>query len=214
LEAPLVFTHEELVRRTSTEASRPAETRPSVAGHNGRALLRAVQSHDGPTAAHSSVVLDLARRVARRLGLPPGHVAEVEQVALLHDVGKLSVPQAILSKPGPLDDAERATVRSHPAIGAAAVSEVSELAHLAPAVRASHERWDGRGYPDGLAGYDIPIASRITFVCDAYDAMTSDRAYRMARSQRLALAELLGGAGTQFCPHCAEALVDELLEGS
>ena len=91
-------------------------------------------------------------------------------------------------------------------------THVSELAHLAPAVRASHERWDGSGYPDGLAGYDIQMASRITFVCDAYDAMTSDRPYRVARSQIVAQAELLGGAGTQFCPHCADALVDELLE--
>ncbi|MDX6672691.1 MAG: hypothetical protein QOH11_109, partial [Solirubrobacteraceae bacterium] len=81
-------------------------------------------------------------------------------------------------------------------------------------VRSHHERWDGSGYPDGLAGYDIPIASRITFVCDAYDAMTSDRPYRAARSQLVALAELLGGAGQQFCPHCANTLVDELLEGN
>ena len=199
--------------RTRTEVSRPAQTSLPVHGLNGRALLRAVETHDRPTARHSYVVLDLARRVARRLGLPSGHVAEVEQVALLHDVGKLAIPHAILSKPGLLDSEEWAAMRSHPAIGADAVAEVSELAHLAPAVRASHERWDGSGYPDGLAGYDIPIASRITFVCDAYDAMTSDRPYRAARSRLVALAELLGGAGNQFCPHCANALVDELLEG-
>jgi HD-GYP domain-containing protein (c-di-GMP phosphodiesterase class II) len=190
----------------------PTEQRLPVNGANGRALLRAIETYDRPTARHSYLVLDLARRVGRRLGLPSAHVAEVEQVALLHDVGKFAIPHAILSKPGPLDDEGWVTMRSHPAIGAAAVAEVGELAHLAPAVRASHERWDGSGYPDGLAGYDIPIASRITFVCDAYDAMTSDRPYRAARSQLLALAELLGGAGTQFCPHCAGALVDELLE--
>ena len=198
--------------RTRTEVSWPAQTSLPVHVPGGRALLQAVETHDRPTARHSYVVLDLARRVARRLGLPSGHVAEVEQVALLHDVGKLAIPHAILSKPGPLDEEEWATMRSHPVIGADAVAQVSELAHLAPAVRASHERWDGSGYPDGLAGYDIPIASRITFVCDAYDAMTSDRPYRVARSQIVALAELLGGAGTQFCPHCADALVDELLE--
>jgi HD-GYP domain-containing protein (c-di-GMP phosphodiesterase class II) len=200
------------VTRTRTEVSRPARTSLPVHGPRGRALLRAVETHDRPTALHSYVVLDLARRVGRRLGLPSGHVAEVEQVALLHDVGKLAIPHAILCKPGPLDSEEWAAMRSHPAIGADAVAEVAELAHLAPAVRASHERWDGRGYPDGLAGYDIPIASRITFVCDAYEAMTSDRPYRAARSQLVALAELLGGAGNQFCPHCANALVDELLE--
>ena len=198
--------------RARTEVSRSARTSLPVDGPSGRALLRAVATHDQPTARHSYVVLDLARRVGRRLGLARPHLAEVEQVALLHDVGKLAIPLAILSKPGPLDDEEWATMRSHPAIGAEAIASVSELAHLAPAVRACHERWDGSGYPDGLAGYDIPIASRITFVCDAYDAMTSDRPYRAARSRLVALAELLGGAGQQFCPHCANALVDELLE--
>src|SRR5262249_50709845 len=128
------------------------------------------------------------------------------------DVGKLTVPQTVLAKPGPLDPEEWATMRSHPVIGSAALAEVTELAHLGPAVRASHERWDGTGYPDGLAGYDIPIPSRITLVCAAYDAMTSDRPYRAARSKFVALAQLLGGAGTQFCPHCANALVDEVLE--
>jgi len=201
-----------VTRRTRTAVSGPAGTPRPIHGSAGRALLRAIESHDRPTARHSYIVLDLARRVARRLDLPRGHVAEVEQVALLHDLGKLAIPHAILSKLGPLDDEEWAAMRSHPAIGADAVAEVRELAHLAPAVRASHERWDGSGYPDGLAGYDIPIASRITSVCDAYDAMTSDRPYRAARSQLVALTELLGGAGTQFCPRCASALVDELLE--
>jgi two-component system, cell cycle response regulator len=200
------------VRRASREAKPSAETPLPVHGPNGRALLRAVESHDRPTARHCYVVLDLARRVARRLGLPSSHVAEVEQVGLLHDVGKVAIPHAILRKPGPLDDEEWAAMRSHAAIGGDAVAEISELAHLAAAVRASHERWDGSGYPDGLGGYDIPIASRITFVCDAYDAMTSDRPHRAARSQLVALAELRGNAGTQFCPHCASALVDELLE--
>ena len=200
------------MRPETTEVTRLAVASHPLHGPDGQALLRAVESHDPPTARHSYGVLDLARRVALRLGLAPDHVAEVEQVALLHDVGKLAIPQAILAKPGPLDDAEWATMRSHPEIGAAAVAEVRELAHLAPAVRASHERWDGSGYPDGLAGYDIPIASRITAVCDAYDAMTSDRPYRAARAHLVALAELLACAGTQFCPHCADALVDELLE--
>ncbi len=211
MEVPVV-PKEELVRRTSAEVTRPDKASLPVHGPNGRALLHAVESHDRPTAAHSYVVVDLARRVARRLDLPRDHVAEVEQVALLHDVGKLAIPDAILAKPGPLDEEEWAAMRSHPAIGAEAVAEVRELAHLAPAVRASHERWDGNGYPDGLAGYDIPIASRITSVCDAYDAMTSDRSYRAARSRLVALAELLGGAGSQFCPHCANALVDELID--
>jgi HD-GYP domain-containing protein (c-di-GMP phosphodiesterase class II) len=199
------------MRAIRREGNRPALEELPVHGAGGRALLLAVASHDQTTARHSYGVLDLARRVAQRLGLPPDHVAEVEQVALLHDVGKLAIPQTVLTKAGPLDESEWTVMRSHPEIGADAVAEVAELAHLAPAVRASHERWDGTGYPDRLAGYDIPIASRITFVCDAYDAMTSDRPYRAARSRFVALAQILGGAGSEFCPHCANALVDELL---
>jgi HD-GYP domain-containing protein (c-di-GMP phosphodiesterase class II) len=180
---------------------------PQIAPRRGsRALLRAVESHDHSTAQHSYDVLDLARRVARALELPERLVSEVEQVALLHDVGKLVVPHSVLSKPGPLTEAEWEVMEGHAAAGADAVRQVSDLAHLAPAVRASHERWDGTGYPDGLAGEAIPIASRITFVCDAYDAMTSDRAYRRALSQAEAVAEVRAGAGTQFCPRAVGAL--------
>ena len=128
-------------------------------------------------------------------------------------MGKLSIPHFILNKPGPLAENEWAVMRSHTTIGADAVAEAAELAHLAPAVRACHERWDGRGYPDGLAGEEIPLASRVTFVCDAYDAMTSDRPYRPARSKIVALSELRHGVGGQFCPRCATALLDELLAG-
>ncbi len=177
-----------------------------VAQRESRALLRAVETHDRRTVRHSYEVLDLARRVARALGLPPAMVAEVEQVALLHDVGKLVIPHAILAKAGPLQEEEWAVMREHSAAGADAVAQVFELAHLAPAVRASHERWDGTGYPDGLAAEDIPIASRVTFVCDAYDAMISDRPYRGALSQDEAVAELRAGSGTQFCPRAVIAV--------
>ncbi len=182
-----------------------AVARPPVR-RESRALLRAVETHDRRTARHSYGVLGVARRVARALGLPAAKVAEVEQVALLHDVGKLAIPHAILSKAGPLGEDEWEIMRGHSAAGADAVAQVSELAHLAPAVRASHERWDGTGYPDGLTAEEIPIASRITFVCDAYDAMTSDRPYRQALSTEEAVAELRAGSGTQFCPRAVAAL--------
>lgn len=178
-----------------------------LARHESRALLGAVEAHDRHTARHSYDVLWLARRVAEALELPGEAVAEVEQVALLHDVGKLSIPPAILSKSGPLDDDEWQTVRGHAAAGSEAVAQVAELAHLAPAVRASHERWDGTGYPDGLAGEEIPIASRITFVCDAYDAMTSDRPYRDALSESEAVAEVRAGSGTQFWGRAVSGLL-------
>lgn len=173
----------------------------------GRALLHAVETHDRCTARHSYDVLGLARRVAAVLGLPGGVVAEVEQVALLHDVGKLMIPHVILCKSGALHGEEWEIMREHSAAGADALAQVSELAHLAPAVRASHERWDGTGYPHGLAGAEIPIASRITFVCDAYDAMTSDRPYRRALSKHEAVAEVRAGSGTQFCPRAVTALL-------
>ncbi|GAC1523296.1 MAG: hypothetical protein NVS2B6_09000 [Thermoleophilaceae bacterium] len=131
-------------------------------------------------------------------------------MAKLHDVGKLAVPRGILRKRGPLAGYEREIVERHTVTGARIVAAVPELAHLAPAVRASHERWDGRGYPDGLRGEQIPVASRITYVCDAYDAMTSDRAYRPALSPARAREEVRLNAGTQFCATSAAGLLRAL----
>jgi diguanylate cyclase (GGDEF)-like protein/PAS domain S-box-containing protein len=177
-----------------------------------RALLNAVQARDSYTALHSRQVVTLARTVARRLGLNEGEISEVEGVALLHDVGKVAVPDAILRKGGPLTEVERALMRQHPGVGAQVVSSIPELEHLAPAIRAEHERWDGRGYPDGLAGEEIPRASRITFVCDAYNAMTSSRPYRAALSREEAIDQIAREAGHQFCPQSAGALLEVLRE--
>jgi HD-GYP domain-containing protein (c-di-GMP phosphodiesterase class II) len=112
-------------------------------------------------------VVESAAAVARRLRLDAGAIADVEQVALLHDIGKIAVPDAVLRKPGPLTDAEWETMRHHPVQGAEMVAAIPGLRHLAPMVRAEHERWDGNGYPDGLSGEQIPLPSRITLVCDA-----------------------------------------------
>ncbi len=149
----------------------------------------------------------MAEMLARRMGLSEGEAAEVWRVALLRDVGKIGVGEAILEKPGPLDDAEWKIVRMHPAIGGQIVASVQGLTHLAPAVRAAHERWDGGGYPDGLSGENIPIASRIAFVCGAFRAMTSERPYREALGADAALRELERNAGSQFCPRAVGALV-------
>ena len=175
-----------------------------------RALLTAVQARDSYTASHSRQVVLLARAVARRLGLDPSQVAEVESAALLHDLGKIAVPDAILRKRGPLSDQEQVIMRQHPVVGAQMVSSIPELAHLGPAIRAEHERWDGSGYPDGLAGDAIPLASRIAFVCDAYHAMTHDRPYRRALSHEDAIEEIEVEAGRQFCPTAAAALIEVL----
>ena len=193
-----------------TEALRPAVGATAVMA-SLRALLAAVNARDSYTATHSREVVTLARGVARRLGLDESQASEVEHIALLHDLGKIAVPDAILRKAGPLTHHEQTLMRQHPVIGAEILASMPELAHLSPAVRAEHERWDGGGYPDGLAGEQIPIASRIGLVCDAYHAMTSNRPYRWAMSATAARQEIRREAGAQFCPHASAALL-ELLE--
>jgi putative nucleotidyltransferase with HDIG domain len=174
------------------------------------ALLAALEARDDYTGGHSMSVVQLAAAVGRRLGLDEADQQDLERVALLHDIGKVGVPDAILRKPGPLDDEEWEMMRRHPTIGADLMRSIPELAHLAPAVAAEHERWDGRGYPHGLAGEDIPVASRITFVCDGYHAMVSDRPYRRAMPEEDAIAELRRCRGTMFWPEAVDALLDEL----
>jgi putative nucleotidyltransferase with HDIG domain len=177
------------------------------------ALLSALMARDHYTGEHSQVVVDLASAVARRLGLDDQKVREVEQVALLHDIGKVGIPDAILQKRGPLDEREWELMRQHPAVGARMLAGTRTLAHLAPAVNAEHERFDGGGYPDGLHGQAIPLASRITFACDSYHAMTSDRPYRAALDPEDARRELAAGSGTQFDPEVVAALLHELERG-
>ena len=125
--------------------------------------------------------------------------------AELHDVGKVAIPDAIINKPGPLDDDEWAFMRRHTLIGERIVAAAPALGAVAQLVRASHEHWDGAGYPDATAGEDIPLGARIVAVCDAYDAIVSDRPYRRGRSAAEAMAELHRCAGTQFDPAVVDA---------
>jgi len=170
-------------------------------------LLAALEVRDPGTARHTEHVVELAERVAIRLGLSDDGVEEVAQVAALHDLGKLATPDSILLKSGPLDHAERTVMEAHTIVGGDLLSRIPSLAHLERAVRATHERWDGAGYPDGLCGAMIPLASRIVFVCDAYDAMTSVRPYRPALGHDAAATEIQRCAGSQFCPRSAQALL-------
>jgi diguanylate cyclase (GGDEF)-like protein len=181
--------------------------REEVEAAAGQALLAALNARENYTAAHSEAVLELALQVAGELGIGSDESTSVGQVALLHDIGKVGVPDAILQKPGRLTGPEWDVMREHPSIGAQIVSAIGSLSHLAPAVRAEHERWDGGGYPDGLAGEDVPLASRICFVCDAWHAMTSDRPYRRALTTAEARREIERHAGTQFCPTTVAALM-------
>lgn len=179
-----------------------------------QALLAALEGRDEYTGDHSQAVVDLARAVATRLGFDDQELEAVEQVALLHDLGKVGIPDEVLRKPGPLTDAEWEIMRTHPGLGADIIARLETLAHLRPAIRAEHERWDGAGYPDGLAGEEIPVPSRITLTCDAYHAMVSDRPYRAAMPQDEAIEELRRCAGTMFWPDAVDALIDHLQDGT
>jgi HD-GYP domain-containing protein (c-di-GMP phosphodiesterase class II) len=173
-------------------------------------LLTAIDARDPYSSSHSREVVRLAGELALELGLGPSARAEVMDVASLHDVGKLGVPEAILWKTGPLDGAERAIMCRHTEIGEAIVAKIGPLAHLGPAIRSAHERWDGGGYPDGIAAEGIPLASRIVFACDAYDAMTTDRSYRLAITPEQAREELRRERGRQFGPNIVDALLSVL----
>jgi putative nucleotidyltransferase with HDIG domain len=169
-------------------------------------LLAAIEARDSHLVDHSRYVAALAADVARLMGLPEEEVAVVRQVSFLHDIGKVAVPESILKKQEPLDDAELEALREHVATGARMVDSIRGLFHLAPLIRATHERWDGTGYPDGLSGEEIPLASRIVHACDAWHAMTSDRPYRESLGWR-ALDELQRNMGKQFDPRVVSALV-------
>jgi HD-GYP domain-containing protein (c-di-GMP phosphodiesterase class II) len=177
--------------------------------YRGTALLLGdvVEADDHYTGAHSRDVVDLALAVAGALGLDPARRRNVEFAALLHDVGKLRVPKSIINKPGKLSDAEWAIIRRHTIDGETMLKQVGGvLATVGDYVRSSHERYDGSGYPDGLAGEGIPLESRIVSACDAFSAMTSDRAYRRAMDPQAAITELRRWAGTQFDPQVVEVI--------
>ena len=174
------------------------------------ALTSTVEAKDDYTACHGEDVAVLAERVALRMALSSAQARDVRYAAMLHDIGKVAVPSEILLKPGPLTDEEWVTMRTHAAIGGELVGRIDAFAHLAPAVRASHERWDGGGYPDGLAGESIPLAARIIAACDTYDAIVTDRPYRPARSPAEACEELHRVAGSQLDARVVEAVVTEL----
>lgn len=173
-----------------------------------------VEADDAYTGTHSRHVVTLVNGVSERLGLSSTERREAELTALLHDVGKIRIPKDVLNKPGPLTADERALMETHAVEGERMLSQVGGLlGQVGHIVRSCHERWDGAGYPDGLAGEQIPLVSRIVSVCDAYSAMTTDRPYRAALSEREASAELAQCAGTQFDPRVVEALRDVFSAG-
>jgi diguanylate cyclase (GGDEF)-like protein len=172
-----------------------------------QALAAAVDAKDSYTKGHSVRVAEYAADLCRAIGGSDAEVELVYRTGTLHDVGKIGVPDAVLKKPGPLTAEERAIMETHPALGEIIVMKVPQLQDTLPGVRHHHERWDGKGYPDGLAGEDIPRLGRILAVADTFDAMTSDRPYRRGLALTIALEEIEKNAGVQFEPELAIAFV-------
>jgi HD-GYP domain-containing protein (c-di-GMP phosphodiesterase class II) len=181
--------------------------------YRGTAMLLGdvIEADDEYTGTHSRDVVDLVISVADKLGLEPRDRQRVEFAALLHDVGKVKIPAEIINKAGPLDDAEWELMKTHTIVGEQLLERIGGLlGEVGRIVRSCHERWDGKGYPDGLAGEEIPLAARIVCACDAWSAMTTDRSYRKARSNAEAAAELRASAATHFDPRVVDALLDVL----
>ena len=171
------------------------------------ALANALEAQDEYTHNHARALAEMALTVGEELGVDPGRRQTLELAALLHDIGKIGVPSEILRKPGPLTPEERREINRHPEIGERILSAVPFLHHLRPIIRACHERWDGKGYPDGLSGESIPLDARIVFVCDAFHAMTTDRPYRKALAKEEAIRRLRVAAGTQFDRDVVDAFI-------
>jgi HD-GYP domain-containing protein (c-di-GMP phosphodiesterase class II) len=176
-------------------------------------LSDVVEADDNYTAYHCRSVVELATAVGQELKMRPDELQELEIAALLHDVGKIAIPKEILNKPARLTDAEFELMKTHTLEGQALLDRIGgRLARVGTIVRSCHERWDGRGYPDGLLGEEIPLAARIVFCCDAYSAMTTNRPYRTAMPRSEAIAELRANAGSQFEPRIVESLIKVLDE--
>lgn len=180
--------------------------RPSAGGEVEAVLLRILNQRAPDLSDHVNAVKSLALAVGEELELPPGELTALGRASELHDIGKIAIPDAILTKPGPLNEEEWGFLHQHTVLGERIVSAAPSLASVGSLIRSSHERWDGSGYPDGLAGDGIPLAARIILACDAYDAITSERPYSPGWDPEGALKELRDCAGSQFDPQVVEVL--------
>jgi putative nucleotidyltransferase with HDIG domain len=178
-----------------------------------KSLSETIDARNSHTRGHSKNVARYALAVARQMKWAPDRRHRLEIAALLHDVGKLGVEAFILAKPASLDEVEMAAIRYHPLLGVRILESVRQLADIIPFIRHHHERFDGNGYPDRLKGEDIPLEARILSVADAYEAITSNRPYRRARSPQEALQEIRKGIGTQFDPRVVEAFESAFANG-
>src|SRR5256714_2160808 len=176
-------------------------------------LANALEAKDSYTHGHARQVAQMAMTIGAEMGMDDDDQRLLELAGVFHDIGKIGVAENIINKPGALDDEEWAEIRKHPAIGDQIMAPVEFLQPIRPMIRASHERWDGDGYPDGLAAEDIPLGARIVAVCDAWHAMTSDRAYRRALPTAEALRRLREASGSQFDPSVVKAFLAAYTKG-
>jgi putative nucleotidyltransferase with HDIG domain len=170
-------------------------------------LALALDTKDSYTHGHSENVTRLCEATARVMGLDEASCALIRQAGILHDIGKIGISSSILNKPGRLTNEEYEIIKDHPRMGRRILEPISFLSDVVPVVYHHHERWDGKGYPEGLGGEEIPLAARIMQVADTYDAMTSDRAYRRGLSHQTAIDELIRCSSAQFDPRCVEAFL-------
>ena len=195
------------VGKKTEEVEKKAKELEGLSLHVVQTLAEAIDAKDTYTNGHSSRVAEYSRMIAERFGYDKKHADGIYMIGLLHDVGKIGVPDAVINKPGKLTDEEFAFIKKHPEMGSRILESVREMPGLKIGARWHHERYDGRGYPDGLSREDIPEAARIIAVADSYDAMTSNRSYRNVLSQEIVRQEIEKGRGTQFDPVFADIML-------
>ena len=201
-----------LQRDLHAEVERKTKEIEGLSLHVVHTLADAIDAKDAYTKGHSGRVAEYSREIAKRAGYSIERQEEIYMMGLLHDVGKIGVPDAVINKPGRLTDEEFEKIKAHPGRGAKILQNIEEMPQLAIGARWHHERFDGRGYPDGLSGEDIPEEARIIAVADAYDAMTSNRSYRDIIPQEVVKGELEKGSGTQFDPQFAAIMLEIIKE--
>ena len=198
---------DQLQRNLAQEVEKKTKENQILFLHIVSSLAAAIDAKDKYTNGHSSRVAEYSREMARRFGYSEEKMREIYMMGLLHDVGKIGVPDAVINKPGKLTDEEFALIKKHPSLGARILGNIEEKPRLANGARWHHERYDGKGYPDGLKATDIPEEARIIAVADSYDAMTSCRSYRKVMPQEVVRGEIEKGIGTQFDPTFAKIML-------
>lgn len=200
------------VEKKTQEVTEQHEKLERISMQIVKTLSGAIDAKDTYTNGHSTRVAEYSREIARRAGFSKAVQDDIYMMGLLHDVGKIGIPDAIINKPTKLTDDEYAIIKQHPLMGAEILENITEFPKLVTGARWHHERYDGKGYPDGISGEDIPMEARIIAIADAYDAMSSRRSYRDVLPQTQVHAEVEKGKGTQFDPEFAEimlAMIDE-----